>query len=182
METINYQCPACGGTMHFDVATSSLECDFCQSHFTVEQVESVFAASEKAAIQSHDDKNAKQRASKLNDLKEAPVAPVAKVNRKDVASEYAKSLAWEQSEEGRQANLRSFVCESCSAELMASNGQIITQCPYCGNTGLAPTAAKGMARPDYVIPFSQTKDQAVASLKKYYEGKRLLPKKFIEAC
>ena len=38
----------------------------------------------------------------------------------------------------------------------------------------------GCFKPDYVIPFKITKEQAVESLKKFYKGKRLLPKCFTE--
>ena len=33
----------------------------------------------------------------------------------------------------------------------------------------------GTLRPDYIIPFKKTKEEAVAALKKFYRGKRLLP-------
>jgi len=34
----NYQCPACGGPLHFDSETQKLKCDYCGSTFTVAEI------------------------------------------------------------------------------------------------------------------------------------------------
>ena len=38
-ESVNYQCPACGGPLHFASAEQKLVCDYCDSRFEVEEVE-----------------------------------------------------------------------------------------------------------------------------------------------
>lgn len=43
---------------------------------------------------------------------------------------------------------------------------------------MMPNRFSGMLKPDYVIPFTKTKDDAVAALKEFYKGKRLLPAAF----
>ena len=53
-----------------------------------------------------------------------------------------------------------------------------TECCYCGNPTMIPSRFSGMLKPDFVIPFKKTKDEAVAALKEFYKGKRLLPKAF----
>ena len=53
-----------------------------------------------------------------------------------------------------------------------------TECCYCGNPTMIPSRFKGMLKPDYVIPFKKTKEEAVEALKKFYEGRRLLPNEF----
>lgn len=35
----NYQCPACGGPLHFSGTTQKLECDYCGSSYTVEEID-----------------------------------------------------------------------------------------------------------------------------------------------
>jgi DNA-directed RNA polymerase subunit RPC12/RpoP len=37
----NYQCPACGGPLHFSNATQDLACDYCGSHFPGAQIEAL---------------------------------------------------------------------------------------------------------------------------------------------
>ena len=41
-ESVNYQCPACGGPLHFASAEQKLVCDYCDSHFEVEEVEALY--------------------------------------------------------------------------------------------------------------------------------------------
>lgn len=42
-EVTNYQCPACTGPLHFDGATGKLRCDYCDSTFTVAEIEARYA-------------------------------------------------------------------------------------------------------------------------------------------
>ena len=53
-----------------------------------------------------------------------------------------------------------------------------TECVYCGNPTMIPKRFDGKLKPDYVIPFKKNKADAVAALKKFYEGHRLLPDNF----
>ena len=41
-ESVNYQCPACGGPLHFASAEQKLVCDYCDSRFKVEEVEALY--------------------------------------------------------------------------------------------------------------------------------------------
>ncbi len=38
-QATNYQCPACGGPLHFSGTTQKLECDYCGSSYTVEEID-----------------------------------------------------------------------------------------------------------------------------------------------
>ena len=55
-----------------------------------------------------------------------------------------------------------------------------TSCPYCGNPTIVPGQFTGGLKPELVIPFRLDKQAAVAALKQYYKGKKLLPKAFME--
>ena len=55
-----------------------------------------------------------------------------------------------------------------------------TSCPYCGNPTVVPGQFTGGLKPELVIPFKLDKEAAVAALKKYYKGKKFLPKAFSE--
>ena len=51
----NYQCPACTGPLHFVGASGRLECDYCGSSYSVDEIEALYqrkdaqAAAETAA-------------------------------------------------------------------------------------------------------------------------------------
>ena len=38
----NYQCPACGGPLHFVGETGRLQCDYCGSSYTIEEIDSKY--------------------------------------------------------------------------------------------------------------------------------------------
>jgi len=61
---------------------------------------------------------------------------------------------------------------------VADANTMATECCYCGNPTMIPSRFDGELKPDRIIPFQKTKEDAVASLKAFYEGKRLLPDAF----
>ena len=76
--------------------------------------------------------------------------------------------------------MQSFICSSCGAELVCDKNTMATECCYCGNTVMIPSRFSNMLKPDYIIPFKKTKDEAIAALKNFYMGKVLLPDAFTE--
>ena len=45
----NYQCPACTGPLHFVGSSGRLECDYCGSSYSVQEIEALYAEKEAAA-------------------------------------------------------------------------------------------------------------------------------------
>ena len=76
------------------------------------------------------------------------------------------------------AKMKAYNCPSCGAQLVCDETTTATSCPYCGNPTVIPGNFSGMLRPDYILPFKNSKEDAVAALKKFYKGKKLLPKNF----
>ena len=75
-------------------------------------------------------------------------------------------------------DMRAYSCPSCGAELICNATTAATSCPYCGNPTVVPAQFRGTLKPDYIIPFKLSKEDAVAALKNHYKGKPLLPKAF----
>ena len=78
------------------------------------------------------------------------------------------------------ARLRSYSCSYCGAGIICDDTTAATSCPYCGNPAVVPGHFSGQLKPDYVVPFRLDKKAAVEALKKYYGGKKFLPKNFSE--
>lgn len=74
--------------------------------------------------------------------------------------------------------MKTYGCSTCGAELIANETTAVMICPYCGNQTIAPAQFSGAIRPDHLIPFAHTKDQAIEKYKSYYEKRLLLPKSF----
>ena len=80
--------------------------------------------------------------------------------------------------EAEAAGLRVYNCPSCGAELIFDASTTASSCPYCGNPTIVPGELSGGLRPEWVIPFKLTKDEAIQRLKTHYKKKPLLPKLF----
>ncbi len=148
-EITNHKCPACTGPLHFVGASGMLECDYCESKFTVEEIEKLYAEEEAKAAEN--------------------------TARKEEAEAEISGNQWS-SEETKK--IKVYSCPSCGAELICDATTAATSCPYCGNPTVIPGQFTGGLKPDLVIPFKFDKEQAEAALKKYYNGKIFLPKEF----
>ncbi|MDR1790202.1 MAG: hypothetical protein LBR20_00800 [Propionibacteriaceae bacterium] len=80
--------------------------------------------------------------------------------------------------DGELAGMVVYSCTSCGGEIVGSEVMGATSCPFCGNPVVVTSKFSGDLRPDAVIPFKLTKEQALAALKQHYLGKKLLPKVF----
>lgn len=148
-QVTNYQCPKCGGPLHFDGKAGKLVCDYCGSDFTTEEVEKFYAEKDQKAVEAKEKADAKWEMQ-------------------------TKEEDW--SEHGEK--FKTYTCPGCGAELVCEESTAVTQCPYCGNPSIIPGQFKGSLKPDYVIPFKLKKEDAVKALKEHYKGKYLLPKTF----
>ena len=75
----------------------------------------------------------------------------------------------------------SYTCPSCGGEILVDGTVAASRCPYCDNVAIMQPQVTGMVKPDYIIPFKLTKDDAKKALLKFYQGKKLLPDRFSEA-
>ena len=79
---------------------------------------------------------------------------------------------------GETEGMRIYTCKSCGGEIVGDANMGATNCPYCNNPIVMTGQFAGDLRPDCVIPFKKTKEEAKAIYKKYLEGKKLLPRIF----
>lgn len=155
-QVTEFKCPACTAPLHFSEETGRLECDYCGSSFSVEEMESRSAEKEQQAAEAFE-----------------KAAAEAKADAKDWDGPDAQD-SW-----GKEVtNLKTYSCPSCGAELICDEATAATSCPYCGNNAIIPGQFRGALKPELVIPFQIGKDEAVKALKAHYKGKPFLPKSF----
>ena len=92
---------------------------------------------------------------------------------------------WEDSEkqewsETEQQSIRSFQCPSCGGKIITDENTAATFCPFCDNPTIMPSRLSGGLRPDAVIPFKTSKEDAKAAFLQLCKGKPLLPKEFTQ--
>ena len=160
-QVTNYQCPSCTGPLHFVGASGKLECDYCGATYDVAEIEALYAEKEEkaaAAQQSAEEKTAAERQAAEEGGWEMP----------DLSAD------WGAEGDGMKA----YSCPSCGAELICDASTAATSCPYCGNPTVVPGQFAGTLKPDFVIPFKLSREDAIRELKKHYRGKVFLPKSF----
>ena len=152
-QVTNYKCPACTGPLHFVGASGRLECEYCGSSYDVKEIEVMYAD------------------------KEAEAAAAQAEAERSSADTWDVTLAggdW-----GEDAGkMKAYNCPSCGAQLICEETTAATSCPYCGNPTVVPGQFGGILRPDCILPFKLSKEDAKAALKNHYKGKILLPKVF----
>ena len=77
-----------------------------------------------------------------------------------------------------QPELNLYRCQNCGAEMVTDENTASTFCVYCGSTGILKSRLEGKFRPKYVIPFSTTKQQAIAAYNGLRRKRFLAPKEF----
>lgn len=147
-EVTNFKCPNCGAPLAFSPSDGEVRCEYCGSTFKAEVLEKLYQ-----------DEQAPQG------------APDEGVDW----GEHAPGSDWE---EGEEAQLSVYTCPSCGAAIICDDTTIATTCVYCGNPTVLEGRLAGTLKPDDIIPFKKTKAEVIAALKKFYKGKRLLPRVF----
>ncbi len=163
-QVTNYQCPSCTGPLHFVGGSGKLECDYCGSSFDVAEIEALYAEKEEKAAAAHqaaEEKTAEKRESSAAD------------GQWDTSG-----LSADWGEEG--AGMKAYSCPSCGAELICDESTAATSCPYCGNPTVVPGQFAGALKPDFILPFKLSREDAVKKLKEHYRGKVFLPRSFTD--
>ena len=98
---------------------------------------------------------------------------------------HAEQVQWEDSqnnewEQEEQEKLHAFQCPSCGGEILCEDTTAASFCPYCENPTILPSRLSGSLKPDGVIPFKTTKEDAKAAFLSLCKDKPLLPKFFTQ--
>ena len=137
MESVEYKCPNCSADLKFNPATQKLDCEYCLSSFTVDEIKNLCANTE-------------------NSIPEEAV----------------------QMKEDFENHTHLYRCKSCGAEIMADDQQTATFCYYCHNPVILAGKMGGDFKPDKIIGFKLTKENAIGNFKKWIGKRWFVPKDF----
>ena len=101
----------------------------------------------------------------------------------EAKNQTSDEMEWETSagsqwQDGETDGLRIYVCKSCGGEIVGDETLGAASCPYCDNPVVMTGQFSGSLKPDYVIPFKKSKEDAKKAMRQHTKGKRLLPKVF----
>ena len=71
-------------------------------------------------------------------------------------------------------------CGSCGGEILATESLGSTKCPFCSNNVVVKEKFTGQFKPDAIIPFKHTRDDAMETYRKHVKSKKLVPKVFLD--
>ncbi|MBR5969159.1 MAG: hypothetical protein IK016_02300 [Lachnospiraceae bacterium] len=153
-DVIEYKCQSCGGRLEFDPTLQKMKCPFCESVFEMSDLQS------------------------LDDTMQGTAQPLPGEEEGFQQGAEAMELSGNGWSSGEDANMRVYGCQSCGAEIIADATTGATACPYCGNNVVMKGQFSGDLRPDLLIPFKLTKEQAVDQFKKHINSQKYVPKVF----
>ena len=151
--SVSYKCPNCGAPLTFIPGHDHVTCEYCNTELDVATVESLFQKAQEKAALAAEAKEAKWKTDGAGGEWDSVEAEAMKIQ----------------------------TCSSCGAELVSDGNTMATECAYCGSPNMIPSQFGGMLRPDFVIPFKKTKQDAIAALKEFYSvglRKYILPSTF----
>ncbi len=111
------------------------------------------------------------------DTVKACVETAAETDGTEIQWDEQQPQQWTQEEE---SSIRSFLCDACGGALITDDHTAATFCPYCGNAAILPGRLCGGLKPEGIIPFKTTKQDAKEAFLRLCKGKPLLPKCFIK--
>ncbi|MDD6656440.1 MAG: hypothetical protein PUE95_03930 [Lachnospiraceae bacterium] len=92
------------------------------------------------------------------------------VEETDEEKELAKNDDHSQNDDFIECEI--YTCKSCGAELVINDVEAATYCAYCGQPTIVFNRIAKRRRPKYIIPFSITKNYAIANIReKFIQGK-----------
>ena len=139
------------GPLHFTGESGRLECDYCGSSFHVAEIEALYGEKEANAAEA-----------------EEATADGSDWDTSGLSEDWGADAGC----------IKAYCCPSCGAELLCDAATAATSCPYCGNPSVIPGQFSGALKPDFVLPFKLSKEDAIKALKKHYLKKPLLPSTF----
>ncbi|GEM_PF-524476 len=141
-------CPGCGAPMEYDPGFDSLVCTVCGNII--------------------DPKTLPDADSFYYDNPDADETPE---DIKDTLSEFEELT-------GEMYDRHVYKCSQCAGEVLVSGTEISTRCIYCGSTSVVFSRISKENRPDMIVPFSVTKEEAINTVKKNILSGAFMPRGF----
>ncbi|MBO4927710.1 MAG: hypothetical protein J5379_05610 [Clostridiales bacterium] len=67
-------------------------------------------------------------------------------------------------------------CPSCGGEINVNGTESSTKCIYCGNPSIVFNRIEKEKAPEYIIPFTVTREEAIEKIRQSLKGRLLVPK------
>lgn len=154
-----YYCDSCGGPLKFDVESGNMCCDFCGVSFNPEQLKTLKTEEYSEAGGQSFTGVFKRPAAGPNNKN------IIDLNAKRTLSQM-KMQDFSTARKSDELEINVCTCNSCGATLYYVDKEFTSRCAYCGNMTVSFERIDTMGRPDSIIPFKVSKEQAETAVKK----------------
>ena len=141
-------CPGCGAPMEYDPGFDSLVCSSCGNIIDPKTLPDA------DDFYHNDDTDG-----------DAPV------RMEDTLTEFDELT-------GEMYDCHVYTCSQCGGEVIVTGTEISTRCVYCGATAVVFSRIAKANRPDAIVPFAVTKEEAIESVSKRLLSGALVPKAY----
>lgn len=135
-KNIIYRCLVCGGELKWKPELSKWKCDYCDSEFTLGELE----AAGKGTVEEET------------------------VQKGEKAEEDAKTT--DGTKQSATSHLVEYTCSYCGASLITDETTAATFCAYCQSPIVISESLSGEFAPNFVIPFKKTREQVISTYQK----------------
>lgn len=145
---IVYKCPECGADIWFNASDGSVVCRHCNAKYSARQ------------LLSFDTGRMDRRTEKFSWME---------------YSQNKERVVWSDDEAEK---IRTYKCSHCGGEIVGDSNAMSAVCPYCDYPVVVSGTVEGMLRPDYIIPFKKTRENALEIYRRHIRDKSFVPRKF----
>ena len=150
------KCPNCSANLIFDPTSQKLVCEYCGGSFSPAELEKtagdiIDETKDSASdnIEISEDTKLQEHLEAIEDINQAPVENIE------------------------------FTCNSCGGTILADMNTSATFCPFCGSPAIVKKSLTGEFKPDYIIPFKITREEAENMFIGWSKGGKFTPFNFV---
>ena len=157
----NYRCPRCHATLEYDPEIGKMRCKYCGSVYAVPKSE-----------EAPDAKNQEEQ------TKTQVQGDAQAYAREEQQAKKEREAAEKRKEARQHARIKMQIlhCNSCGAELAVNEVEASSFCAYCGQATVVLDRVEEYLEPDYIIPFSVTREKAEANIRERIKNGYYIPK------
>lgn len=163
-----YRCSKCGGALEYSAELNKMVCSYCGQSFGLDELNS--KAEEPAGAQSEN--NQQYQAPNPDEKRIVHGGTIFTLKNSsgfasDEVGDYNTILERRKEEKEKEESrmhasvkMQIMRCTACGAELAVNGVETSTFCAYCGQATVVQDRVDDYLKPDYIIPFKITRDEA----------------------
>ena len=165
METVVYKCPNCGANVELDIATNLFYCASCGQFYQLKEIQTNVRVENEDVIQSWHNEDIQQSEETID----IPIQKgiMTENDLDDVSKGFDKGIVY--------IDFNVYHCSSCGAQILTNDVEISKNCAYCGQSTIIFDHVSKERRPDKILPFKITKEEALAKVRERLAKAKYLP-------